>query len=69
MFGNERTPISVKHTNMKFLEGDDAAVVKETINGEFPNKKVQINKVTLMKEKEAHGQNGHSHRVIIRFKK
>lgn len=70
MFGNERKPILVKHANVKFPEGDDAAMIENIILRELPNKKVDIKKIAVMKEKEEGSEpTQHPHRIIIRFKK
>jgi hypothetical protein len=70
IFGSGRRPILVKHVNTKFPDGDDVSLIKEFIMGELPKEKVQINRVTMMKEKEVPAnQTRHPHRVIIRFKK
>ena len=68
MFSTVRKPILVKHSNERFPEGEDVALVKQIVIGEFENNKVEIKSVTA-ENVTGDDQTTPGQRTIIRFVK
>ena len=68
IFGDTQKPILVKRSNMKFPETGGVELAKQIVLGEFTNKNVQIERVTLEMGTPVVPTNP-PQRTIIRFKK
>jgi hypothetical protein len=68
MLSTRKTPIQVKHADMKFPDGADDEIVRQVITDYGPIAGLQIQRIVRVKDNES-TMEGIPARIIVRFKK